>query len=250
VNPTVVTWLGQAGLLVEAGDTRLLIDPFFSEYEARLYESPAPAQYAAGIDALLVTHDHLDHLDQGFLPALEQGSSSARIVVPAPVAGQVGRQVDAVEPGQEVSLPNDVSVKVVPAWHADDPANGYTEGGGRYVGYVVATPSAKLYHSGDTLVTEALIEQLRDSSIDVAFLPINGRDAFREARGIAGNMSFREAVELASRIGASTLVPIHWDMFAGNTEWPGRAVDEAAATNSELHLVVLRRFKPFAFAVR
>jgi L-ascorbate metabolism protein UlaG (beta-lactamase superfamily) len=60
-------------------------------------------------------------------------------------------------------------------------------------------------------------------------------------------MSFREAVELASRIGASTLVPIHWDMFAGNTEWPGRSVDEAAATNSELHVVVLRRFKPFAF---
>jgi L-ascorbate 6-phosphate lactonase len=196
-----------------------------------------------------VTHDHLDHLDEGFLPTLKQASPEVQIVVPAPIAAQAGGgRVVAVEPGQDVSLTSDVSVRVVPAWHADDPAKGYATGGGRFVGYVVTTPAATLYHSGDTLVTEELIEQLRDSQIDVAFLPINGRDAFREARGIAGNMSFREAVELAIRIGARILVPIHWDMFRGNTEWPGRAVDEAVAADADLHVVVPRRFVPFAFA--
>jgi L-ascorbate 6-phosphate lactonase len=113
---------------------------------------------------------------------------------------------------------------------------------------VLELGSLVLYHSGDTLATPELVEALRPARVDVAFLPINGRDVFREAREIAGNMSFREAVQLASRIGASTLVPIHWDMFAGNTELPGRAVDEAAAADADLHLVVLRRFKPFRFA--
>jgi L-ascorbate 6-phosphate lactonase len=253
VSATVVTWLGQAGLLVETGATRLLVDPFFSEYEARLYPSPPADAYAAGIDALLVTHEHLDHLDEAFLPTLVQGSPGARVVVPEPIAAEAGRvvgadRVVAVRPGEDVQLTPDVSVKVVPAWHGLVPADGYTTGGGRFVGYVLATPSLTLYHSGDTLVTDELVAQLRDVSVDVAFLPINGRDHFREARGLVGNMSFREAVELATQIRASTLVPLHWDMFDGNTEWPGRSVDEAVAANAELHVVVLRRFVPFAFA--
>jgi L-ascorbate metabolism protein UlaG (beta-lactamase superfamily) len=176
-----------------------------------------------------------------------------KVVVPKPIAAHAGRlvgddRVTPVEPGQDVALTGDVSVRVMPAWHALVPADGYTTGDGRFVGYVVATPELALYHAGDTLVTDELIAQLQRTRVDVAFLPINGRDDAREARDIAGNMSSFEAVELAVRIGASTLVPIHWDMFAGNTEQPGRAVDEAAAAEADLHVVVLRRFRPFVFA--
>ena len=249
---TVVTWLGQAGLLVESGGTRLLIDPFVSEYPARLYSTPEPEAYAVGIDALLATHEHLDHLDEGFLPTLTQGSPDARIVVPRLVAEDVGRlvgvdRVVGVAPGEDVRLTGDVSLKVVPAWHGLERADGYSTGGGRFLGYVVTTPALTLYHSGDTLATAELVDHVRDAGVDLAFLPINGRDAFREARGLVGNMGVREAVEFATQIGASTLVPIHWDMFSGNTEWPGRCVDEAVETDAGLHVVVLRRFVPFAF---
>jgi L-ascorbate 6-phosphate lactonase len=253
VSATVVTWLGQAGVLVESGKTRLLIDPFFSDYEARRYASPPPDAYAGEADALLVTHEHLDHLDEQFLPTLAQTSPAARIVVPKPIAADVGRLVDTdrivpVQPGDQLQLTRDVSLDVAPAWHGLTPADGYrTADDGRFVGYVVATPERTLYHSGDTLVSEELIATVRKSDIDVAFLPINWRDFFREERGIVGNMTFREAVTFATSIGASTLVPIHWDMFAGNTEWPGRCVDEAVAANADLHVVVLRRFVPFAF---
>ena len=58
--------------------------------------------------------------------------------------------------------------------------------------------------------------------MDVAVLPVNGRDPEREARGIVGNMDAREAVELALAIGATLLVPIHWDGFAGNTVPPAQ----------------------------
>jgi L-ascorbate metabolism protein UlaG (beta-lactamase superfamily) len=253
VSATVVTWLGQAGLLVEAGGTRVLIDPFVSEYPARRYSTPQPEAYAVGADALLVTHEHLDHLDEEFLPLLAESSPGVRIVVPRPVVEDVGRivgveRVVGVAPGEDIRLTDDVSLKVVPAWHGLERADGYSTGEGRFLGYVVETPSLTLYHSGDTLATEELVDHVRDAGVDVAFLPINGRDAFREARGLVGNMSFREAVELATQIGASTLVPIHWDLFSGNTESPGHCVDEAVERDAELHVVVLRRFVPFAFA--
>ncbi len=88
-------------------------------------------------------------------------------------------------------------------------------------------------------MTDALREALDPLGIDVALLPINGRDAEREARGIVGNMDAAEAVELAVAIGSSTLVPYHWDGFAGNTVSPGATADLAAG---RLHVVVPSRF--------
>jgi L-ascorbate metabolism protein UlaG (beta-lactamase superfamily) len=128
------------------------------------------------------------------------------------------------------------------------PADGYTTAGGRFVGYVLSTPSLRLYHAGDTIATNELAAALDGLGIDVAFLPINGRTHFREQRDLVGNMDVRDAVELAVRIGAATLVPYHWDLFVGNTEFPGRAVDEAVVEDVDLHVVVLRRFGPFVFA--
>jgi L-ascorbate metabolism protein UlaG (beta-lactamase superfamily) len=58
---------------------------------------------------------------------------------------------------------------------------------------------------------------LRQWKIDVALLPINGR---RPERRVAGNLWGREAANLANAIGASTVIPCHYDMFEFNTENP------------------------------
>jgi L-ascorbate 6-phosphate lactonase len=69
-----LTWLGQASFLLDAEATRILIDPWVSPHELRLIPPPPVEFVTQGIDAVLVTHEHLDHLDLPFLRTLAEAS--------------------------------------------------------------------------------------------------------------------------------------------------------------------------------
>jgi L-ascorbate 6-phosphate lactonase len=254
-NDVEITWLAQAGFLLAGDETRILLDPFPSEHEARLIAPPDLCSITEAIDLVLVTHEHLDHLDVGFLPTLVGRSPQARIVVPAPLVARVeellpGAAVHGVDVGDVVRV-GAATVTVTSATHAVEVADGYSDGRAtpgapaRFVGYLVAFERAVIYHSGDTLVTDELIASLDGVAVDVALLPVNGRDHFREAAGLVGNMSVREAVHFAHRIGARTLVPMHWDLFAGNTERPGAAAEAAHEIDAPLHVLNLARYVPY-----
>jgi len=101
----------------------------------------------------------------------------------------------------------------------------------RYLGYVVETPDGRLYHAGDTLRWDGLAELLRGHRVDVALLPINGRDSQREAQDVVGNLDAGEALALARDAGAGTVVPMHYDLMEGNLG----DVDEFARLAPELH---------------
>ena len=242
-----VTWLGQAGFLFEAGGRRILVDPFLSEHEDRAYPPPPIDELGARCDWLFVTHEHLDHLDRGALPEIVRRSEGIRVVVPEPVAPQVRDVVPdpvAVARGDRVELDGAGAVTVVPAVHALQPADGYSDDP-RFVGYVFELDGVAIYHAGDTIVTDGLLAALSAVRIDVALLPINGRTYFREQEGLAGNTDFRDAVALARHVGARLLVPMHWDGFTANNERPGNAVDEAVATEAPFHVLVPRRGIPW-----
>jgi L-ascorbate 6-phosphate lactonase len=246
----VVTWLGQAGFRFEAGGRRILVDPFFSEHEGRTYP-PLPAdEFGADVDWVLVTHEHIDHLDPGSLRAVAARSEGLRIVVPAPIAAMAREaaadaEVIAVDRGDRIELPGAGAVTVVPAVHAVHPRDGYSDDP-RFAGYVLELEGVRFYHAGDTLASAALLEAVTPLMVDVALLPVNGRTFFRERADLAGNLDPRDAVALATAIGARVLVPIHWDLFEGNTEWPGRVVDAAVEAGAPLHVVILRRGVPWA----
>ena len=154
-------------------------------------------------------------------------------------------QIVAVQPHETLDL-GDLELNVVPAFHGVTPEDAYGDGsavGGhpRFVGYVLGG-ERPIYHAGDTIVTEELQSALQHFKIEVALLPINGRDEEREARGIVGNMDAMEAVELALAVGADRLIPYHWDGFAGNTVPPGTVADAAAA---RIQVLVPARFQSF-----
>ena len=116
--------------------------------------------------------------------------------------------------------------------------------GPRFVGYALGASRA-VYHAGDTIVTDALLEAIEPLGVEVALLPINGRDEEREARGIVGNMDAVEAVELALADRCVRARPHHWDGFEGNTVPPGSAVD---AADGRLHVAVPARSVPLDLA--
>ena len=177
-------------------------------------------------------------------------SPGARVVLPAPLVELVEDVVPAsrllpVRPHDTVDL-DGLELTVVPAIHGVSPEDAYGDGSGidgrpRFVGYVLGDVT-RVYHAGDTIVTDDLQIALEPLGIEVAFLPINGRDAEREARGIVGNMDAAEAVDLALAIGARRLVPIHWDGFAGNTVAPESAVD---AAGGRIDVIVPSHFETF-----
>ena len=56
-------WLGQMGLLIETGTSKICIDYFASPVDGRQTPPPVPADRLTGINMFIGTHDHIDHMD-------------------------------------------------------------------------------------------------------------------------------------------------------------------------------------------
>ena len=175
-----------------------------------------------------------------------------RVVVPAPVvplaagAGLAPDRLVGAVPGRPLTV-GDVTVHPVPALHGVHVADAYSHGlpgdGGqvRYLGYVLETPAGRLYHAGDTLRWPGQAELLRGLGVEVALLPVNGRDARREALDIVGNLDGREALELVRDAAVPTLVPMHYDLMEGNLGDLGELVRLAPELHPGGRVAVLER---------
>ena len=247
-----LTWIGQAGFLLRTPATRLALDPFLSDHPDRRFPSPVGLDDLAGTELVLASHEHLDHLDAPALGALLERDRHTRVVVPAPavpVAVEAGLPRDrlvAARPGEPVAA-GDVTVHPVPALHGVHVADAYTHGlpgdgdQVRYLGYVLETPAGRLYHAGDTLRWPGQAELLADLGVEVALLPINGRDARREALDIVGNLDAGEALALARDAAVATVVPMHYDLMEGNLGDPDALARLAPTLHPRGRVAVLAR---------
>lgn len=252
-----LTWLGQAGFVLEsAGGTRLAIDVFLSDNERRLRRPPPLDVLGERLDVLLASHEHGDHLDLPMIPALLRRYPDLEIVVPRALTGMVrqagGRRVTGMAPGDRIRR-GDVEVTAVPAIHAVKMSDGYSVtapgDAARFTGYVVRPGGGPvLWHSGDSLVSAELTAQVRTLDVAVALLPVNGRDYFREREGLVGNCDAREAVQAAEQAGATTLIPMHYDLVRGNTAQAGAAADAALQLGARLNVLSLAPLVPHVLA--
>jgi L-ascorbate metabolism protein UlaG (beta-lactamase superfamily) len=224
--------LGQAGFRLEFPAAVVYIDPYLSdaveECEGALYRRQTPAPFEArsvrDADWVLISHGHLDHCDPAALPEIARASPDCLFLGPneiRSVLGDLGVPEHRIVEPKECWLPlaEGLQLRPVPAAHPcverDD------EGQLRCLGFVLEHDGRRIYHAGDTSVHEQLIRELAAlAPIHTALLPVNERNFFRDRLGITGNMSVREAFQLAEEIGVETLVPIHWDMFALNSVFP------------------------------
>ena len=254
-----LTWFGQAGFGLSDGRVTVLVDPFLAPWEGRRYEASLVPAQATGVDVVCCTHEHIDHFDAVSAPALAAASPGAVFVVPAPIvdmvteAGIRADHVVGVQPGEVHELAG-VTIRAVPARHGVTMEDAYGFGeelsGGmiRFLGYLFDIGGVRVYHAGDTILYDGMQEMVGALRPDVALLPVNGRHADREARGIVGNLNEREAAHLAAEIGASMLVPMHHDLFTGNLGSSAAVVEAAEEEGREVGVLVPARDVPFVVA--
>lgn len=234
-------WLGQSGFLLQWRGKRVLIDPYLSDsltkkYQdtikphVRMSERVTRPELLKGISIVSSSHNHTDHLDAETLAPVFRNNPDARFIVPEANLDFVAERIGCdrsfpigLNDGREVTIDGFTFVGI-PAKHNEIERD--ERGNCRCMGYVIRFGRYTIYHSGDTLWFDELVDILRPFSVDLALLPINGNDP---ARAVAGNLDIDEAVRLAAAINAKRVIPCHYDMFTFNTADVNRFVDRSAS---------------------
>jgi L-ascorbate 6-phosphate lactonase len=232
-----LVYLGQSGVVLHTRRARVAIDPYLSNSVdgahpdepglwARAFPPPVrPDQLA--VDAVCCTHVHDDHCDPGTIQPLLAGDARLFVYGPPPVVAQLGAwglgdRVRGLRTGERCAVADGVFVTAIPAAHPDVGLD--ADGQAACVGFVVEADDRTIFHAGDSVVHPGLVRALARWRFDVLLLPVNGRDAEREARGIVGNMDAAEAADLARALNAPPVIALHNDLFPANSiPWPGVA---------------------------
>ena len=228
-----IRFLGQDGFWIRNQNCNFLIDPYLSNYvvdggigPADLFsrEFPVPVEIdeMQGVEYVFVTHDHADHCDPDTLLPLLQVNPKMKIVCPYTAKAHllsigVSSSSIIVPEAGVLNKIGAIDYYAVPAAHYGFDLDSAT-GGYAYFGYVIKIGSGWLYHAGDTILYDGMVEAVLQytGKIDLACLPVNGRDGWRERMGLIGNLDGAEALELAARLHTDVLIPMHNDLFAVN----------------------------------
>jgi len=252
-------WLAQSGFVVRSDQATVVIDPFLGPNPQRAVPPPFAPENFTNVTMLACTHEHIDHFDPPSVSGIAAASPDAMIVVPEPIVSMVtdlgiaANRVIGAQPGETITH-GGATLHPVPACHGTNMDHAYSFGKEqsnglyRFLGYVVEAGDLRVYHAGDTLVYDGMVETLRALQVNVALLPINGRDYFREAQDLVGNMNPRETADLSAKIGADLLVPMHYDMFEGNLGYPAQTVQMVRQYHPEVAVAVPSVQQPFGFA--
>lgn len=243
-------WLGQSGFLIQWMGRHLLLDPYLSDSltkkyaetntpHVRMTERVIAPERLDFVEVVTSSHNHTDHLDAETLIPLMKANPNLTVIIPRANANFAA---DRLQISLERLTPiraESEAINIDPfVFHAIPSAHETIEqdenGDHRFIGLIIQIGKWTIYHSGDCIPYEGLAKRLQNWKIDVALLPINGRDP---ARGVPGNFTAEEAVRLAKDINAEIVIPCHYEMFEFNTVSPQRFVEAAEKVGQRYRLL-------------
>lgn len=248
-NELSIWWLGQSGYLIHWKGIKIILDPYLSESlsikyrdtdkpHVRMSEKVIEPEWLTGIDFLTSSHAHTDHLDPDTISVLIKNNPDIRFIIPestrsiASQRSQCKFNFPVGLDAWESYIEKDVSFMAIPSAHESLDTD--ESGKHLYLGYIIRLGPWTLYHSGDTVLYPGMIENIRPYFPDVIFVPINGSDPRRR---VAGNLNARDAVYLATQVGAKLTIPGHYHLFEFNSVEPDEFVALAAAQNLPIRLL-------------
>ena len=198
-----ITWLGQAGLLFETEDLKIMIDPYLSDSVEKInpknYRRVAVDESLFDIrpDVMILTHDHLDHYDPETVSHFIGEDTGLLVLAPMSVWSKVkvfGGNNNYVKFDRHTEwTEKNVRFTAVKAEHSDPTP----------IGVILDDGEKKYYVTGDTLYNEEIFSDIPDD-IYVVFLPVNG---------VGNNMNMTDAKRFCERIAPKVAVPLHIGMF-------------------------------------
>jgi L-ascorbate metabolism protein UlaG (beta-lactamase superfamily) len=216
-----VTWLGHSTTLIEIDGVRVLSDPIWSERASpsslagprRFHPPPLPIAALPKLDAVIISHDHYDHLDMDTVKRLARRGVAFH--VPLGVGAHLARwgvraaQIHEHDWWEVIALPHGVKLIATPARHfsgrrlLDRDATLWTS-------WTLIGPQHRAFFSGDTGATQAHAEIARRyGPFDIALLEIG------QYHWSWGDIHLGPSAALAAyaALHAKTLLPIHWATF-------------------------------------
>lgn len=249
LNELSIWWLGQSGYLIYWNGTKIILDPYLSDSlsikyrdtdkpHVRMSEKVIEPEWLTGIDFLTSSHAHTDHLDPDTISVLIKNNPAIRFIIPESIRsiacqrGQCEFNFPIGLDAGETYIEKDISIMAIPSAH--ESLDKDQSGKHLYLGYIIRLGTWTLYHSGDTVLYPGMVENIRPYAPDVIFLPINGSNP---GRRVAGNLNARDAVYLATQVGAKLTIPGHYHLFEFNSVEPDEFVSLAAAQNLPIRLL-------------
>jgi L-ascorbate metabolism protein UlaG (beta-lactamase superfamily) len=207
MTTAAVTYVGHATVRLALDGSRLLTDPLLRTRVAHLRRRvPVAPEALRGIDAVLVSHAHYDHLD---LPSLERLGRGTPVIVPRGCGSLLRRRrfahVVEVDVGETIEI-GAVSVRATAAEH--DGSRGPFGAGGPALGFIVEG-SRRIYFAGDTDVFPSMAH-IAGGALDLALIPIWG---WGPSLGRGKHMDPEGAAEALTLLEPRFAIPIHWGTY-------------------------------------
>ncbi|WP_406088564.1 MBL fold metallo-hydrolase [Kitasatospora purpeofusca] len=215
-----VTWYGHASALVEVEGARVLLDPIWSERcspaaqvgPRRLHPVPVELEELPQVDAVLISHDHYDHLDMATVRRLVR-SQSAPFAVPLGIGAHLRRwgvpehRIIELDWNETCTL-GELTVTLTSAHHFS--GRGLTRNTTLWGSWVIAGPNRRVYYTGDSGYFEGYARiGAQHGPFDAALVQVGAYDpAWADI-----HMTPEDAVLAHRELDAGLLVPVHWCTF-------------------------------------